>query len=204
MIEVSSLENMLANSFKNFHTKGFDYLCLKRSPQYTVKIYFLDGDASQLPEVVNPHDHRYLFRTTVLAGDMVDYRFQHDIEGDVYNAFDYMTPLNGGNGFTFRGEERLLKTELNRLIRGDSLITTQEQLHTIGMQTDQTVLMLEQFEDTVPLDKPSSCWSLAHLDTPSADASGLYDRFTEDELISRIATINTLIGGPSDFITQPT
>ena len=72
---------LCAASFKDFHTKGFDYLCLKRTP-HTIKLYILDGDASKLPGVVNPHDHRYAFRTTVLCGEMVDYRFIPNAGGE--------------------------------------------------------------------------------------------------------------------------
>ena len=58
-----SMEEVLANSFRDFHAKGLDYVCLKRRPSETVKLYFFDGDVSKLPEVVNPHDHRYDFST---------------------------------------------------------------------------------------------------------------------------------------------
>lgn len=59
---------LIQNSYRDFHAKGLDYVCLKRTPDHTVKVYFLDGDVSKVPEVVNPHDHRYAFETTVLSG----------------------------------------------------------------------------------------------------------------------------------------
>lgn len=194
MIQITDPEMMLANSFKNFHTKGFDYICLERSPSYTLKVYLMDGDASKLPEVVNPHDHRYNFKTWVLAGEMVDYRFDpSEDKGKFYNAFDYRTPMNGGAGFTYRGVERLKKSVNNVMRKGSTLVTNHQQLHTIGMKSDQTVLMLEQFDDQVPMDGATSCWSPVGEPEPNNDNSGLYERFTEEELFGRVALINGLI-----------
>lgn len=185
-------ESIIENSFKNFHTKGFDYLCLHRSPEHTLKLYFLDGDASKLPEVVNPHDHRYDFQTRVLAGEMFDYRYTPDPSGEIWNAFDYMTPLNGGDGFKYRGEERLVTHGSKRLSAGTILATNNEHTHTIRMVTDQTVLLLDQFDDVMDLDAPSSCWSRKGDPIPDLQ-SGAYERFTPDEIIDRIGTIKALL-----------
>lgn len=39
-------------------TRGFDYLCLQRTPEHTRKVYFFDGKVSQLrggePEGMHP------------------------------------------------------------------------------------------------------------------------------------------------------
>lgn len=186
-------ESIIKGSFKNFHAKGLDYLCLHRSPTRTVKLYLLDGDASKLPEVVNPHDHRYNFRTTVLAGEMVDYRFAADPAGDVWNAFDYMTPLNGGDGFTFRGEERMSSEKQSVLLRkGDVFETSNLHTHTIRMREDQTVLMLDQFEDIIDVSEPTSCWSRKGDPVPELQP-GCYDRFTADDILDRIGKIKALI-----------
>lgn len=183
--------NLLESSFKDFHAKGMDYICLKRTPNHTVKVYILDGDASKLPEVVNPHDHRYGFRTTVLKGKMLDKRFIHGYGGDVYEAFDYMTPLNGGNGFTWRGEETLMEVGLNFLDKGESLYTRATQLHTIAMREDQTIIMLDQYKDTVPVYAPTSTW--VRKGEPKPDTSGLYTRFTEGEFIDKLVWLASVL-----------
>lgn len=186
--------NLVNSSFKDFHSKGMDYICLKRSDERTVKIYILDGDASKLPEVVNPHDHRYPFRTVVLKGSMLDKRFQRvDQGGKVYQAFDYMTPLNGGNGFTWRGEERLLEVAVNSLDKNDTLYTKDYQLHTISMRQDQTIIMLDQYADTLPLDVPTSTW--VKQGDPKPDTSGLYSRFTEFEFVDKLRWLKKIIYG---------
>lgn len=52
------LQQALKNSYRNYHAKGVDYLCVGRTPQLTQKIYFIDGFEG---DVVVPHDHRYEF-----------------------------------------------------------------------------------------------------------------------------------------------
>lgn len=188
LIDEQKRKEAMDNSFHNFHAKGLDYICLFRSEEYTVKIYILDGDASKLPEVVNPHDHRYTFRTTVLSGSMIDHHLvRGGSKGLVYNAFDYLTPLNGGNGFTFRGEERITKIGSLILFPGDKLESAGNKIHTIQMQSDQTIIKLEQFADHIPLDIPTSTWF--STDTKTVSLDGLYDKFTEESFIQRLHTI---------------
>lgn len=193
-VAIIDMEMALANSYKNFHAKGFDYICLERTPKLTRKLYILDGDITKVPEVINPHDHRYSFTTMVMAGAMIDHRWVSSDESDpsakAYNAFDYMTPLNGGDGFTFRGEEWLRKDEANLLTFAESLATRADRVHTIQMQADQTALMLNQFADIYDLDTPTSAWS---QDTPDASDSGLYDRFTPDEIIQRLSLVGITV-----------
>ncbi|WP_274869657.1 hypothetical protein [Phaeobacter gallaeciensis] len=188
-----NLEQAVANSYRNFHAKGLDYICLSRTEKMTQKLYILDGDASKVPEVVNPHDHRYPFHTMVLHGKMADHRWLRGQPGmedlddaRVYKAFDYMTPLNGGDGFTYRGEEVLVRTLESVMEPGDSLTTQAQHVHTIQMLADQTVLLLNQFADIYPADKPTSTWS---QDTPSISDDGLYERFTEGQIVDRLASM---------------
>ena len=186
------VQHVREHSYKDFHVKGFDYICLKRSPEFTCKVYFFNGDVSKLPEVVNPHDHRYQFQTRVLAGSMMDYRFVKDPGGDVYQAFDYMTPLNGGDGFTYRGDERLLRIQGHALSGGAMLQTEHRDLHTIRMLEEGTVIMLAQFADQVPVDMPTS--TFVRKGNPKPDTAGLYSRFTEDEVVTRLNQIHDLLG----------
>lgn len=188
-----NITDLMAHSFKNFHAKGLDYVCLKRTPEHTIKAYFLDGDASKVPEVVNPHDHRYAFKTRVLCGEMIDHRYSCGGDTEVYQAFDYMTPLNGGNGFTYRGDEFLSHDIGIRLRTGAELYTGSNHRHTIQMCADQTVLLLEQFSDVVPLHVPTSCW--VKRGYPAPNTSGLYERFTESDFALRLEVLRKLCGG---------
>lgn len=191
-MDEEKLTAIIENSFKNFHAKGLDYICTKRTPEHTRKFYFFDGDVSHLPEVVNPHDHRYDFKTTVLAGTMSNSLYKSDVKrGQVYNEFEWRTPLNGGDGFTFKKETRLLET--SRTVYGDIgdnfYNSYAEHFHTIRMLTDNCVLMLDQYEDIVAADKPTITF-MRERQAPSLD--GLYEKFTADEVIKKLDVIKML------------
>lgn len=188
-----TLSSLMEASFKDFHAKGLDYICLKRTPQATLKVYFFDGDVSKLSEVVNPHDHRYKFNTGVLAGSLLDKVYLPHPEGEVFQAFDYMTPLNGGGGFTFRNEERLSLVDREVVHAGDYTVRLPNQIHTIKPLQDQTILMLVQFEDVTPIDVPTSTW--VRQGEPTPNTSGLYSKFTTDEFLARLKIIEGLSRG---------
>jgi hypothetical protein len=184
------MADVIANSFKDYHVKGFDYLCLRRSPTLTTKLYFFDGDVSKLPEVVNPHDHRYDFRTLCLSGAVSNSRYLRDDAGDQFQVFQYRTPLNGGNGFEWLNETRL--REVSRLAygRGDTYGMRHAEIHTIRIGASNTVLLLDQYEDQVPLDGATLTFTKGNA--PSL--SGLYNRFTADDVRRRLRQLEDYAG----------
>lgn len=186
-----ALHEIMQNSFHNFHVKGFDYICLERTPQITKKVYFFEGNVAHLPEVVNPHNHRYNFSTKVLSGKLLDTRYmQNGFSQDVYQVFKWKTPLNGGDGFAWSEEMGLTKKQEVFLEPG--LVpyrTGWEQVHTIKIIEPQTVLMLHQYCDVIPLDEPTFTF-MKERQPPCLD--GLYDRFTMDGLIARLSQIKEM------------
>jgi hypothetical protein len=179
------IDHIVEHSFKDFHTKGFHYLCLQRSETETIKLYFFDGDVNSLPEVVAPHDHRYDFETYVAAGAVENVWFRRSLTeelGSIYNWFEYRTPLNGGNGFTFAGEEMLYEANRYRFTSGESYYMQADDLHTIRIAGNDTVLMLVQFEDIYPIEKPTSTF---FKEQPAA-LDGLYTKFQADEVVSML------------------
>jgi hypothetical protein len=177
------IDQAVEHSFKDMHQKGFHYLCLQRSEVETVKLYFFDGDVSKLPEVVAPHDHRYDFETYVAAGAVENVWFKRTddlTKGQMFNWFEYRTPMNGGDGFTFAGEECLYERLRSRFTRGESYYMQADDLHTIRIAGNETILMLVQFEDVYPIGKPTSTFFKDAA--PSLD--GLYSKFTADEVIA--------------------
>ncbi|RWM84336.1 hypothetical protein [Mesorhizobium sp.] len=188
------IEQVIENSYRDLHVKGFDYVCLKLTPEHTRKVYFFDGKVSQLPEVVSPHDHRYDFTTTVLAGVMSNstYREAKGCEDDIgttYNEFEWRTPLNGGDGFTFKKETELFETQRFQYANGEVYFMRAEQFHTIRMKQEGTVIMLDQFADRVPVGQPTRTFM---LDRKAPDMSGLYNKFTPDQLLYRLRQIEAL------------
>jgi hypothetical protein len=177
------IDQIVEHSFKDMHVKGFHYLCLKRSETETVRLHFFDGDVNKLPEVVAPHDHRYDFETFVAAGAVENVWFRrtmNDELGKIYNWFEYRTPMNGGDGFTFAGEEMLFEANRSRFTNGESYYMQADDLHTIRIAGNETVLMLQQFEDIYPIEKPTSTFFKDAA--PSLD--GLYTKFNADEVVA--------------------
>lgn len=200
------LDTICANSFRNFHTKGFDYLCLTRTPELTRKVYFFEGNLADLPELVIPHDHRYPFVTTVLAGAVANKTFwapssvSADLKAtwesmsEVFDHFEYRTPLNGGDGFTWAGEKRLKGDPMPRTqTRGRSWHCLENEVHTLDIRCEGTVIMLEQLADVVPIDAPTNAYRLAGDRTPPS-LDGLYDRMTPDHARARIEQFLDLVG----------
>lgn len=191
-----SLRSVLDNSFKNFHARGLDYICLHRSADYTLKLYYLNGDVAKLPEAVNPHDHRYSFQTKVLAGELADFCWRQTDTGESFEMFHWDTPLNGGDGFSWADRVDLTVTETAMVETGGVLRRSHDAIHTIRPLSDQTVLMLEQFEDVVPVGQPTRTFIRSDGPAKAPDLSGLYEAFSPDEAISRIETISALAGVP--------
>jgi hypothetical protein len=196
------IETICANSHRNFHAKGLDYLCLSRTPELTRKVYFFEGDLQHLPEVVIPHNHRYAFTTTVLSG-AVRNRIFHRYSSlrismglDVlrYDRFSYLTPLNGGAGFSWEAEELLTEEPRSKsFTRGQFYESHAEDIHTLDIRCEDTVVMIEQWADEVPLDEPTLAWRLVGSRTPPA-LDGLYDRMTPDHALKRIDQFLSLVG----------
>jgi hypothetical protein len=183
------LQAILDNSFKDFHVKGFDYICLKRSWERTDKFYFFEGEVAQAPEVVHPHDHRYDFISKVLAGRVTNFHYVYDPDGEPIEEFAYRTPLLGGNGFTWKQSTRLKRTRANDYSWGQMYWMAHTDFHTIRV-TPSTVLHLVQFHDMVPPDMATKCFS---KEREPINLSGLYNKFTADEALRRIRQLNGLL-----------
>lgn len=192
-----NIDTIIEHSYRNFHTKGFDYLCIHRSPEITQKIYFFDGDVSDLPEVVNPHDHRYDFETWCLAGEVENIvygsPFSIGFGEQAYQKFSYRTPLNGGDGFTWVGEEVLAIDERRSYTVGRNYKMLADQIHTIRMARPDTVLLLNQYQDVVPIDQPTHTYTLSS-EPPILD-DGLYEKFTRDQVVAKFALLSDLVPG---------
>lgn len=184
------LDEVLENSYRDFHVKGFDYLCLKRSPDETIKVYFFDGDVSRSPEVVIPHDHRYAFQSDILSGRCVNRKYVRAPIGSfaskVYERFDYLTPLNGGSGFTWREACALREFDNFEYRAGDGYRMGAEGIHTIQITAPETVLCLHQFADVLDVGTPTSAWAPDGM-REAPNLSGLYRPMDADYALTRLA-----------------
>lgn len=187
------IDTIIKHSFKDYHVKGFDYLCLHRSEDITIKLYLFDGDVAKASEVVNPHDHRYNFQTLVLAGTLVNLIFvpTRDVSYPEYATFAYRTPLNGGNGFSEVGRNFLRLSHSTKYSKTRFCTSRHDQLHTIRVGSSQTALLLYQGPDVLGMREPTTTYVPPGKPAPSL--SGLYNRFTRDEIRDRIAKLSRIM-----------
>lgn len=190
VLDDEAMQEVVANSFLDFHVKGMSYLCMRRTSELTAKFYFFDGDVSKLPEVVAPHDHRYNFRTHCITG-AVENRLYMPLEpGDAgaqcYQKFAWRTPLNGGNGFSWLDEEWLAVTDAKTFTAKESYLMSHDAIHTIQLRAPGTILALEQFADLVPLNRPTTTWM---VDREPPSLSGMYRKPTADDVRRLLALI---------------
>lgn len=191
------LADIQSNSFKDFHCKGLDYICLSRNTNQTIKYYFFEQGRTQ---VVMPHNHRYDFITEVKAGRLINHTYatqpmirspegEINLIGDVYEEFAYYTPLNRGSGFNHVGQARLKEIHKRRYEKGQRCPSPFGSIHTISVFPG-TVLKLTQERDLLPTTDPTRAFSKDGNARPNT--SGLYRRFHTDEIISRLRHIEQL------------
>lgn len=192
-IDQLDMDEVLANSYRDFHAKGLHYICLKRTPEITEKLYFFDGDTARLGEVVNPHDHRYDFTTTCLAGSVRNHLYsrvhpndyQRQADATSFHRFEWRTPLNGGDGFTLVGKDRLIETSGQLYTPGRGYLSNAEEIHTISVKQG-TVLRLRQYIDRHSVDVPSNTYS-PRENIPVDD---LYGAWTADQVVKQLRILN--------------
>jgi hypothetical protein len=191
-LRLDPIEAIVENSFRNFHAKGLDYLCLQRSEILTVKAYFYDCDQARSPEVVCPHDHRYPFVTQIVAGESNHWRYVEMPEfvglPKRHQCFKWRTPLLGGNGFEWSHEAALERVSHERYSAGEAYWCRAEEIHTIGITTPGTVLLLIQMADVVPIGEPTHTYVMDGDKEPPS-LSGLYDRMTPDHARALLARL---------------
>lgn len=191
LLNEKELEFALANSFRDFHVKGLHYVSLPMNGKGFKKVYFFENDAATDGPLVMPHDHRYNFGTKVIAGSLENVVYKQGAKrGTRFNRFSYMTPLNGGNGFTWESEVRLNVQSRNRFGIGEKYGSLHDQIHTLANIRAGTILVLAQYNDVIPLDVPTRAYTLER-EPPSL--SGLYSKMGADEIIERVTIAHNLL-----------
>lgn len=184
------MEALLENSYRDFHTKGFDYLCLHRTDDLTIKAYFFTDAMVDIGEVVNPHDHRYDFQTECLTGMVRNKWYQQDPKAlREYSMFAWSTPLNGGAGFSYLTKARLRQSRMFTAGPGRGYKMYSDEIHTIQVLKPETCIVLAQYADKVPVGVPTR--TFVHGDE-APDISDLYKKFTADQAMKRINLLKEL------------
>lgn len=197
LVRDSDLEDIARDSIRDMHVVGMDYICLHRSEQLTVKLYFFDDALTDGEGLVMPHDHRYSFATTVLRGRFTDTSF-HRCGGlapgaEHYHRCEFRSKMAGylDSGFSVIDEADYLRvSERVTMTPGDgTLVRDATDIHTISIEEPGTVLCLLQGADT--RDHPTSSWVLSGEKPPVVGAD-LYRRFSPGRVAERLSDIGLL------------
>lgn len=198
------IDHLITQSYKDFHAKGMDYVCLHRDAGLTLKAYFFaDGmDSQKAGEVVNPHDHRYNFMTQTMSGVIENQLYRtppcwdplsdwvnQDECGESYYAHLWDTPLNGGKGFIKDGGWILQRYNVAQYRKGQQYFMAAPEWHTIRVAAPQTCIVIAQYEDLIPVGVPTVTFTKS--ETPPS-INDLYREFTADELVARIGLLQEL------------
>lgn len=201
----ADLDTIIGNSYRDFHAAGFDYMCLHRSDDLTVKAYFFDQQIGSAPEIVNPHNHRYDFSTWCLSGCVVNKRWGHcaawSPAAERFEKWNYWTPLNHDDdpGYertkSFSHQSAAFLCSLGETwhkasTSADTYDSLHGDIHTIRIEAPDTVLILEQFADVVALGVPTQTYTRTK-EPPSL--SGLYNPFTRAEALWRLDQLEALV-----------
>jgi len=183
------------NSYRDFHCKGVDYICLHRTPELTCKLYVIDTDVVPYRRnIINPHNHGYNFHTWVLRGRMANVVYlvkpadgawppmqvgRPLEESDPrWTEYHYRTILNGQPDFTRYEDVQLKEHYVEEVSAGDGYYLDHGAVHTIRAMNDGVlVLFLMQHAD---VGKPWTRFFTQEPEPPKLD--GLYRKFTADEL----------------------
>lgn len=198
-----ALMQMLRHSLRDFHVKGFDYICLQAGgegdpTQGSTRAYFFEDTVASAPEVVAPHNHRYDFETTVLAGEVRNFRYREtdplDPLGRVYDRFAWQTPLNGGQGFRYLRNQSLRTISAERYHQGQSHSHQAEEIHTIQVMPG-TVLLLRAEADRLGPREATATWfpQGARMSNGNPRDQGMYREGDLDWLLRRLLTLHALM-----------
>lgn len=179
-----SLADTLKYSYRNFHARNVDYVCLWFSENLKIKLYYFDLDEVS-GKIVSPHDHRYDFASELIAGKLknVIYRDAPEGIGDTYYECAFRSPLLDGGGFTLVQKTNLTEVNQTQYHDGSRWISDYRSIHTLDKIIPGTALLIWQYRDVLEPGQPSRTF-LETRAIPSLD--GLYLPFTEDALMVRL------------------
>lgn len=142
--ECPDVSELASLSVVNHHASGLFYLCLERSEAKTVKIYFIPNPRNvNGGYLVNPHNHRYDFMSSVLSGSLRHYRFRKKPGFDqIEYSFDWKT----------KSMLPIMHCDLDWHVcelheKGDRYYTNTSEIHTIEV-LEPTIIGIIQYEDT--------------------------------------------------------
>ncbi len=205
LLDQLQVDDAIRNSYKNWHVKGVDYLCLYRSPQLTIKVYKcpaeLQSENKNTKTILNPHTHLYNSHIVVLMGECeivtFDYHKRSHQSGEpkevnhnftTHNLFYHTSkfgPRAKQAGFRFESTGHLIEKQVTKITEQQSLYMKADEIRsfrTIG----ETYLLIFQY-NTIPFNVDTDLY-VQTATPPILDE--LYQTFNESEIVNFINKID--------------
>lgn len=196
--EKTLIENMLratsdtlVDSWRNYHAENVDYINLLRTPELTMKIYFIKTPVKA--NVVNPHNHRYDSTSFILKGRIQNVIYLPNPSGNEWNKFLYTTGLSNYDNvlptFSHDGTSRLLESEDLSHIFGPSeqFSLKYTDIHTIRPVTPEVVLL--QFQYSAKTDSTHTWFK----ESTAPSTANLYKHWNKHDLKAAVSEIRVLL-----------
>jgi hypothetical protein len=199
----SNYDFALANSFKDFHVKGFNSILLSQSPQLTLRLYVARPYQTDLNDRDNDnlliHNHRFDFLSQTLYGSMSNISYvnsERDFGAQNYHFYNYKTPISkegvGSDIEVTNHRVYTLRPEPKYVPQGNSYFFKKEWFHKIEVpRSFWTVILFSEYSKA----EGHECLIGAHKPLPDRiSTEGLYGRFTRMELNDLMGEVFHLLG----------
>jgi len=146
-----NLDQLCAQSIKNFHFPGLNYVCFQFSPEQTIRLYIVEPADNLNTRAVNIHNHLYDSQILVLHGNILNTVYKLDNNSDEFNIYSLTSALHPEN------LEKKIKLELITkrgltihkqipLGPGDSHFQPHTEIHSVENDPDKlTAFMVFEF-----------------------------------------------------------
>jgi len=209
LVNALDVDKSLANSYKDYHVKGMDYLNLHRTSELTVKYISCDGALEQLNKkynlALNPHTKQYNQSIILLDGilDIVTFNYvERALPIDQPKAFSAAT--NGHNRFNYVSLLRneistfdyqdtgylTIKEEVRLSEHGDNIHIKFDEIQSFRVIGDTKFLVLQYRT----LKKPFTEFYQQNAVAPQLD--DLYKKFTVNEITGKINLLDQFVSTP--------
>ena len=187
-----SLSNMLKNSYKHYHARGVNYLCLQNTWRLRLKAYFFD-QPSDPAGVVSPHDHRYSFTNHVLTGAVKDTLYTASKYGEQFFEYSWRSPLSRADLtplYSPVAPTKLVLYHADVVAEGLSYQRGRGEIHSLQILEPRTIIVQE--EKKTPSAPLRSRVFMRTEKFPTLE--GLYEKFEPGEIVRLVGELNDRAG----------
>ncbi len=188
-----NIDEMCAQSIKNFHFPGLNYVCFQFNPTQTIRLYIVEPIDNLDTTNVNIHNHLYDSQILVLRGCVINTTYKLDNDRDDYNIYSLTSALHPDNlekkiKLEFITKRGLKMDTVSVMYPGETHFQPHTEIHNVENDPEElTAFMVFEFKT---VKKNSRIFTKTDWGD-TIPTSGCYLRYTPEEMRS-------LVGGLLD------